>query len=313
MLIRNYFLIFLSLIGLILLSGCIFEEQKKFSDQKSTIKENFEEITPLELEKEISNISNKISEKNESFVQPAPAEKKIEQRPQIEEDKVIVEQIPIPQLEQKNALKIYMLKIGERMNIENFALELKDIYMDNQDFYATYKIYYENKNIKEFEVEKTKCVKLKFQDGNEYIVRAIFPLEGKPNALQTQVYSTKSILRSTKNIEISENKESYILKGYFPEPKTEKNAKIIIGQSLDTSDFKVYLYGIDSQTQYPKAEINILDNEGKEIKEIKLGLMQMIEIKLPDKRKYAVIINSIDVENAQVEIEIKKILSFSQP
>ncbi|MEM3361754.1 MAG: hypothetical protein QXG16_00310 [Candidatus Anstonellaceae archaeon] len=313
MLIRKYFLIFLSLIGLILLSGCIFEEQKKFSDQKSTIKENFEEVIPLELEKEISNISNKVSEKNESFVQPPPAEKKIEQKPQIEEDKVIVEQIPIPQLEQKNALKIYMLKIGERMNIENFALELKDIYMDNQEFYATYKIYYENKNIKEFEVEKTKCVKLKFQDGNEYIVRTIFPLEGKPNALQTQVYSTKSILRSTKNIEISENKESYILKGYFPEPKTEKNAKITIGQSLDTSDFKVYLYGIDSQTQYPKAEINILDNEGKEIKEIKLGLMQMIEVKLPDKRKYAVIINSIDVENAQVEIEIKKILSFSQP
>ncbi|MCX8163527.1 MAG: hypothetical protein N3D10_03150 [Candidatus Micrarchaeota archaeon] len=304
--------IFLILAALVFLSGCtLLEEQKQTTPKQSEIKEK-EEQMEQKIEQELLNFSEEEKTQKELIEQQQKLEpKKPTQNIVQEEEKVVVEQIPIPPLEQKNALKIYVLKVGEKMNIDTWALELKDIYMSNQEFYATYLIYYENKKIKEFEVGRTNATKIRFDNGKEYIIRVVFPLDGKPNALQTQVYSTKALIRSTKNIEVSENKESYILKGYFPIPQTEKAGKISIGQKIGIKEFSVYLYGIDSQAESPKAEIAIMDDEEKEVREIKLGNGQMVEIKLQDKRKYAVVINSIEPENSQIEIEIKKILSFT--
>ncbi|MFN3909669.1 MAG: hypothetical protein ACK4J0_00340 [Candidatus Anstonellaceae archaeon] len=298
------------------LSGCLLEEQKPVSEKQNTIKEVEQKINDsIEdiIEPDKNESTKEAQKQTEPKEQATEKPKQTTESTTIEQtEKLLVKKIEKPALDQKNAIKIQVLKKGEKVEIENWELLLEGIEMDNENFYAQYSVYYDGKKIKEFEVQNPYAAELKFDNGKEYIIVVVFPLGEKPNALQTQIYRTKALVQSSAKIEIGQVQNSYVLGDFYPFPKIINSGKLEIGQKINGEGFSVYYQGVD-KTKIPlKAQFKITDNEDKEISQIELSNKQMVEIKFVDKTKYALELKEIDKETFDVEVNIYRIISFAK-
>lgn len=323
---KNFYFISFFLLSSLLLLGCvnldgIFSDSKNQSNsiQEVKAKSNLEEIN-----KELENFSQPQQEQKEPQPNIEPEQKVIEktsEQPTQSQKNLQVQEIEKPLVSKQLALKIFVLKKDEKAEIDNWEIELKNIYNKTGDFLPFFAVYLDKVKVAEFEVNLFKATKLSFPNGKEYILIVSNPYMGKPisnlSAAMLEVYNVKDIKKSDSDIKIGAIQLSYALKGMFPPPQKLISKELNLFEKIDIpnniENISVSFSSLDKEIDSFKAELVVSDSKEREVGRIKLSNKQLFEITLYNKEKYAVYLEQIYSDKGIISVSVYKILSFQNP
>ena len=205
----------------------------------------------------------------------------------------------------QNALKISMLRLGERLQFGRSQLRLEDIYYRGGPI-AQYELLDQDDNaIEKLELGQNQTFRFSGPDKIDYVIRAVFVIgEGMPNGVQTQIYRASDLQRSPWAADIGKPLVSYLLKFDYPPPKLLENRTLGIGDTVQGGELVVQLQEIDRSEDAPVASLRIMDASHNELGQVSLLNGQMVEVRMPSGERYAVVLANLPREDQQADIAI---------
>ena len=212
----------------------------------------------------------------------------------------------------KNALKISMLKSGERLSFQKWQLSLSGfsqtgIPKANFEVLDSF-----GASLLHFDLENNHAVELVLPDRSKYIITSVFSIgEGSKSHVQVQVYESKDIQKSNMSIQIGEPQNGFTIEQMFPLPPKVKGEALALGGASDVGEFKVLLVGVDQSTKPVSAEYELEDSAGQPISRFILGLGQMVNLHMSDSTRYAIVFKSLASEpHLAAQTDIYRITLF---
>ncbi|MFH1095563.1 MAG: hypothetical protein V1728_05075, partial [Candidatus Micrarchaeota archaeon] len=212
----------------------------------------------------------------------------------------------------KNALKISMLKSGERLVFSNWQLRLSGLTqtgLPSAQFDALDPF---GASLVSFSVPNDHAVELVLPDGSRFIVAAVFAVgEGSKASVQAQVYEAKDLSKSNLSIQVSEPQNGFTVEQMFPAPPKIQSGSLAIGDRMDAGAFRLLLIGLDPSLKPPGAQYGLEDSGGLPIDRFNLGLGQMVVLHMSDDTRYAVVFRGLStVPDLAAQTDIYKITVF---
>ena len=213
--------------------------------------------------------------------------------------------------DQKDALKIALLRKGETMEFTHWQIRLEDISYANAPYAEYLLLSGEGQPLSNFTLGQNQSYRFNASDGVEYLVVAVFNIgEGIPSAVQTQAYRISDLSRSASGVQIGAPMNAYDLKLEFPEPKLLVNQTLSIGQAAMAGEIGAELAAIDRSTTPISVSFRLLDSAKSEIGRAVLRNGQMVDVRMPSNERYSVVLAAIAAGGDQVTVSIYQTMSF---
>jgi len=213
--------------------------------------------------------------------------------------------------DQKDALKITLLRKGETMEFPRWQIRLDNITFVNAPAAGYTLMDGDGKAISPFTLRQNQSYRFTASDGVDYLVVAVFKVgEGVPSAVQTQAYRVSDLSRSAFSAQIGAPMNAYNLRLEFPEPRLLANQTLQIGQSLMAGELGAELTSIDRSGPSPTVSLRLLDNAGSEVGRAVLKNGQMVDVRMPSNERYSVVLAAISNAGEQVTVAIYQTQSF---
>lgn len=209
--------------------------------------------------------------------------------------------------DQKDALKITMLRKGEKMAFTSWQVRLDNITFVGSPV-ANYQILSgDGKPLSAISLGQNQSYRFTASDGVEYLVVAVFRVgEGMPSAVQTQAYKVSDLGKSS-GAQISAPLNSYNLKLDYPVPVMMVNKTLVLGDTAFGGALGAELVSIDRSSTPPTVNLRIVDGAGSELGRAALRNGQMVDVRMPSGERYSVVMAGMGSgETAIVAIYQKK-------
>jgi hypothetical protein len=193
----------------------------------------------------------------------------------------------------QNALKITMLRKGDKITFGRSQLELDGIYFNSSGPVARYGLLDQDGNrVREVELGQNQTFQFSGPDRIEYVIRAIFIVgAGMPNGVQTQIYRAADLEAAPWAASIGRPLGAYSLLREYPPPQMTGNRSLGVGESVQGGEITVQLNEIDRSGEALVARLRILDADQTLLGQAGLMGQQMVDVRMPSGERYSVVVD----------------------